>query len=382
MADLNQHNIRGVVLAGVHRWDEAGFEGMSPLPLMPVARTPLICHVLEWLRHTGVSRATVCANSASRQVRKQLRGGDALKMELDYYEDWTPRGPAGCIRDSALEPDADMYVVVDGTIMPRCHLRTLLEQHVESQAAMTIVAARDVHSAAASEDRYTPAGIYVLNRSVLEHIPETGYQDVKEVLLPHLHRHDIRTAAYVLATPCTRLTNPASYLAINALALEWLARGERETSGYRRLGGCLVHESAQVDESEALIGPALLGPETRIESGATIVGPTSIGAGCRVEAHSAICRSILWDGCRIGARASVNQCVLSDGTRVEADASMYQVASATSGGCEHILDTARPETRWLSLTPYTDVDTEYPLRDHEQAEQDKQFVALWGVGVN
>src|SRR5262245_44958382 len=92
----------GVVLAGVHAWSDSAFELAEARPLVPLAGRPLICHALEWLRDHGARRATICANSESPAVRRRLGDGSRVGIELDYYEDWLPRGTAGCIHDAAM----------------------------------------------------------------------------------------------------------------------------------------------------------------------------------------------------------------------------------------------------------------------------------------
>ena len=96
----------GIVLAGVHRWDDSEFDELLPWPLMPVVDSPLICHVLAWLRAGGIGHAIICANSDSRQVRRVLTDEAELGIDVEHFEDWTPRGTAGCIRDAALQTDA------------------------------------------------------------------------------------------------------------------------------------------------------------------------------------------------------------------------------------------------------------------------------------
>ena len=92
----------GIVLAGVHRWGESEFERLLPRPLLPVAESPLICYALRWLRDGGVRAATICANSESRFVRHCLKDGSEYGLDIRYFEDLTPRGPAGCVRDAGL----------------------------------------------------------------------------------------------------------------------------------------------------------------------------------------------------------------------------------------------------------------------------------------
>ena len=55
-----------------------------------------------------------------------MADGTSLSMQLDYLEDATPRGPAGCASDAAMNHTAETFIVVDGTVIPDFDLSLLL----------------------------------------------------------------------------------------------------------------------------------------------------------------------------------------------------------------------------------------------------------------
>lgn len=131
--------VRAIVLAGVHTWGNCLLERTLCRPLLPIATQPLVGHVLDWLRLEGVAHASICGNSDTANLHKSLGDGTAARMALEYFEDVTPRGPAGCLRDASHGAGAWAYVVVEGTILPRVDLARLLDSHNESGAAVTVV---------------------------------------------------------------------------------------------------------------------------------------------------------------------------------------------------------------------------------------------------
>lgn len=309
-----EHTI-GIVLAGVHDWDESGLDRLGPRPLLPVLREPLICGALHWLRQAGLRRVVICANSGSRAVRRALGDGRALGLDVEYYEDWTPRGPAGCVRDAALAVGAERVLVAEGTVWPDGDPNPLVAAHVESGVALTVVATED---GAATLDRaavLAPVGSYVVERTVLEHVPATGYQDFKEVLLPRLHERGVATTVYRVARPGPRPTDLDRYRALNAWGLSRRLRAA-PVPGYRRVGMCEIHETAEVAASARLLGPVLIGPRTRVGADALVVGPAVLGDGGTVEAGAVICESVLWNEWRVEARALVEACVVGHGGTV------------------------------------------------------------------
>lgn len=304
----------GVVLAGVHAWGESALEQICPRPLLPVVGRPLTWYVLDWLGRAGIRLASICANSDTRVFRQCLGSGEHNGVQLDYYADLMPRGPAGCVLDAA-KTDADLLVVVEASVAARIDLAALLDAHCQAGAALTTVVM--------GSDGTEPAGIYVLSRAALSQIPTRGYQDIKEMLIPKLYS----AGQVVLAWPVDdrrnlRVRDAASYLAANSWALEGPSPAWTPPDGYRAIGQAWVHESARIADSARLIGPLVVGPHCSIQERATIIGTTTIGAHCRIGPDAVVSRAALWTGCHVRAGALVDHCVLVDGATVEPDGAM------------------------------------------------------------
>lgn len=309
--------VKGVVLAGVHCWRKSTFERVTPAPLVPIAGRPLIGYPLSWLRDGGVTRVSVCANSDTEAIRCSLGDGAIEGLEVDYYEDHMPRGPAGCVRDAGIESDSETFVVVDATIIPhRIDLRGLLRQHAETDAAITVVASPVDGATSPDGSDMAPVGAYIFAARVLQHIPPEGYQDIKESLIPRLHAEGERVVRHRITGSVPRVTGANSCLPATAWVLEQALHDTRLPRGYRRVDEALIHETARVGSSVQFFGPVTVGPRSHIEEGATIVGPATIGADCLIGRNALICRSNIWDGARAGAGSSLDRCILTYGADV------------------------------------------------------------------
>ncbi len=338
---------RGVILAGVHRWGESSFERILPRPLIPVADSPVISFALRWLRDASVSSSTICANSESRLMRRLLGDGRHLGLDLNYYEDMTPRGPAGCVRDAGQEWSADDLIVVEGSVIPSLDLNDILNAHRQSGAGLTVVVEQAAAKRVDTAVGLRPVGIYLLARRVLDLIPETGYQDIKEGLIPLLYRADEPILPYRTDAPCPRITNVDTYLAANEWAIHQIVADEASNAWGPRRGNTRIHATAEVAADARFIGPVLIGPGARIGAATTIVGPTVVGRGCEVGSDVLICRSALWDQCKVGAGATVDHCILPFGATVKPNTGIMNrlctPGPITTYGSESVADReARP----------------------------------------
>jgi len=303
---MRADGLSAVVLAGTHHWSGSSFERLAPRPLLPVALSPLISYSLRWLAEGGVRRATICANGTTRSIQAALGDGADLSLDLSYYQDGTPRGPAGCVRDAAAGTASETLVVADGTAIPTVDLVELLACHYALGAAMTAV----VHREGSASTSPTPGGIYVFERRALDHVAESGFQDIKENLIPKLHRAGERVVAHASDGFCPHVFNAQTYLAVNHWMLQRLARDAESA------GGILLRPGASVEPGARLVGPVLLGEGARVQAGATLVGPTSIGPGSVVGPNAVVARSVVWSRCSVGEGSLVHGCVLGDGAVV------------------------------------------------------------------
>lgn len=325
MSPGTDESVRGIVLAGDHPWNGCALDSVMPRVLAPVLYRPLVCYSLDWLRESGIIHATLCANGESRHVRTCLGTGSEIGMALEYYEDWTPRGPAGCVRDAAMQSDGEVFVVVEGAIIPRIDLRELVRAHADADAAVTVVVSSDHHNGNGLGRHLSPTGIYVFQREALQHVSKTGYQDIKEVLILRLYDANRRVVTYVTEKECPRVSDAASYLSVNGWMLAQITSDPESLPEYRKVGESRVHRNARLADSAKLVGPVLVGPFAEVSEGTTIVGPTIIGVGSCIEARAVVCRSVILDRCLVGQRSVVDQCAIMHEATVEPDKRLYHV---------------------------------------------------------
>jgi NDP-sugar pyrophosphorylase family protein len=213
------------------------------------------------------------------------------------------------VHDALLFDPAEQFVVVEGCVIPELDLDRLLDAHARSGAALTVVVQPGPEGRDGSAFR--PAGIYVFSRRALTLVSPTGYQDIKELLIPRLHKEGEHVAVYVSEQACLQVTDAATYVSANERQIAAVAGGDSMPSDYRRQDAARIHASASVTPDARFIGPVIVGPNSRVGAGATIVGPTAIGAECSIGAGAVVCRSIIWDHGRVGDGAMLDRCILA-----------------------------------------------------------------------
>lgn len=322
-----------IVLAGGRLGPGSVLDRVCPRPVVPVLRKPLVSYGLNWLREGGVGDITVCANSASAFVRGRLGSGNDHGVKIDYYEDHELRGTGGCVRDVAYHGKAEVYVVIEGSVIPRIDLRSLLAAHFNRGSAVTVVVTNH-HDHAGDDgiDQLVPTGIYVFNREAAACAKHAGYQDIKEMLIPLLHASGNAVLPYFAGDFCPKVGDAVSYLKANEWMLSDLTDRHVAEDGYRRIGESYVHESARVSPGATLMGSTLVGPGTEVSAGAVLVGPTVVGSGCTVGEGAVVSRSVIWDHCKLSDRSYTDQCIITEGAVVPETARFHDAIYTDGSG--------------------------------------------------
>jgi NDP-sugar pyrophosphorylase family protein len=159
----------------------------------------------------------------------------------------------------------------------------------------------------------------VFDRRILEAVPRTSFQDIKETLIPKLYRDGHLVDLFIADEISPRVLNAESYLSVNHWMIKRTVAASQANSLTMRAPGLVADDSARVADGATIIGPVVLGRGVCVESGATIVGPTCIGADSTVRAHAVVARSVVWSRCEIEERAIVDRSLLADDVRVEAE---------------------------------------------------------------
>jgi NDP-sugar pyrophosphorylase family protein len=320
----------GVILAGQHTWSDSTLEVSSPRPVLPVGNRPLASYAARWLHQGGVRDVIVCANRETRIVGSLLREHVPADLNLRISEDLVPRGPAGCVRD-AVTGNGGPVVVVDGTSVPLVDLGELLARHRESRATLTVVVR--MQPGDGPEGRHEPCGIYVFERRALDHVLPRGFCDIKEGLIPRLHRAGERTLAFPVREASPRVVDGPSYLTLNEWMVERLA--DAPPPGYVRTSGLIAHETARIAPDAVCLGPVLVGPGAQVMARATLVGPASIGGRSTVGAGALVSRSAVWNRCVVGMEAVADRCILADDSTIAARAHVVGFVRSSAPAAHH-----------------------------------------------
>jgi len=288
----------------------------TPKPALTLVDRPFLAHMVEWLAGHGVTEVVLACGYRPDALRAALAGEEERAgLAIRFVVEPEPRGTAGAFRYAAEELGEDLedrFLALNGDVLTDLDLSALLRAHEERQAKATLglysvtdagayglvqtdaggeVTAFEEKTGARAPGEIN-AGMYVLERSVLDLIPPGEEVSIEREVFPRLIGEGLR--ALRLDGYWMDIGTPGRYLQASWDILE----GRVETRVRPTAPGRFLHPAAILDPG-ARIGPRAV-----------------LGAGCRVAAGAVVRDSVLLEGCTVGEGALISASILAPGVEV------------------------------------------------------------------
>jgi mannose-1-phosphate guanylyltransferase len=312
--------VQAIVLVGGEGTRLRPLTKTVPKPALTLVDRPFLAYMIEWLASHGVTEVVLACGFLPDVLAGALAGEEErASVAIRYVVEPERRGTAGAIRHAADELGEeleDRFLALNGDVLTDLDLTALLEAHGAAAAPATIAlhpvedssAYGLVSTAAAGEvlefvektgvaaSGDVNAGMYALERSVLDLIPPGEEVSIERDVFPRLVGEGLR--ATLLDGYWMDIGTPQRYLQASWDILE----GRVATRVEPTAPGAFVDPSAE------------------IATGAVVGRRSVVGAGCRIGEGAEVGESVLLEGCLIGEGATVVGSILAAGVEVPAGA--------------------------------------------------------------
>jgi mannose-1-phosphate guanylyltransferase / phosphomannomutase len=365
--------MKAVVMAGGEGTRLRPLTSNQPKPLVPIVGKPCMEHIIELLKRHGLEDVIVTVAFLPQAIRSYFGSGETLGIDLAYSVEESPLGTAGSVRLAAGRLD-DTFLVISGDALCDLDLSRLIDFHREKKASATI-GLKSVENplefgiVVTDEDgrieRFLEkpswgqvfsdtinTGIYVLEPEVLKHIPADRPFDFSKELFPLLLEMGRPLYGYALEGYWQDIGNLDQYRQANFDALDEKVR--LDISGIRLRGNIWLGEGVDVDDLDAVEGPAFLGNYCRIAPEAS-VGPYSVlSTSVTLRERARTVRSVIDSSTYIGRSALVEGAIVGRSCDLRAHVRLHEgvaIGDEVTVGAESVI---MPNVR---IYPYKEVET-------------------------
>ncbi|HEY2374290.1 MAG TPA: sugar phosphate nucleotidyltransferase [Gaiellaceae bacterium] len=365
--------MKAVVMAGGEGTRLRPLTSNQPKPMVPIVGKPCMEHIIELLKLHGFEDVIVTVAFLPQAIRSYFGGGETLGIDISYSVEESPLGTAGSVRLAAGRLD-DTFIVISGDALCDVNLAELVQAHRDKNASVTI-GLKSVENPlefgiVVTDDegrieRFLEkpswgqvfsdtinTGIYVLEPEVLKHIPTDRPYDFSKELFPLLLEMGRPMYGHVLDGYWQDIGNLEQFRQANFDALD--ERVHLNIAGIRIRGNVWVGDGVDLNDLDALEGPAFLGNYCRIAADAT-VGPYSVlSTSVTLRERAQVSRAIVDGSTSIGRSTIVEGAIVGRSCDLRSHVRIHEgvaIGDEVTIGSESVI---MPGVR---IYPYKEVET-------------------------
>jgi exosortase len=313
-------SVKAIILVGNRDFGRCSLASHLPTALWPIAGKTVLERLLDHLADQGVQKVVICGYGASSLLNSKNPADD--RLTLSFVDEELPVGTAGCVRDAVGYGTEELVVVFPASIVCPPKIDLLIKAHHDGKSDLTVMLNPNCQN---NMDMDEASGIYVCNTEILEHIPEAGYFDIKEGLIPKMLQAGRTVHAARLPYHTGNFRNRQEYLCAISCWLESVSKMNVDFGLFNYLGSenVWMAENVEVDPEARIEGPVVIQNGAKISSGVIVLGPAILGENTAVNKDSVVINCVLWDDAKVGLNCQIQRCVVDhrgmvlDNTAVE-----------------------------------------------------------------
>ena len=285
--------MQAVILAGGFGTRLRPLTSTRPKPLIPFANEPFLLHTLRQLAAGGFTEVVLSTMYLPEAFDQLLPEARKAGVEVVLSSEDTPMGTSGAIKRLSHLLDGT-FLVLNGDVLVDIDFQRLVALHREREAAATLALVRVPDPSAFGlvpvdddgrvtaflekpgdlEDSWVTdlinAGVYVLEPSVLDHVPAGQPSSFERNLFPSLLASGAPVYGYELHGYWRDLGTPIAYLAAQFDLLE--GRLHLPINATERGRSQWFADDTRIAEGAVLRGPILVGQGATVEDEGRVSG--------------------------------------------------------------------------------------------------------------
>ena len=306
----------------------------TPKAMLPVLNKPFLEQMIYYLRGYGVDDIILALCYLPQCIEGHFGDGSGLGVKLTYVMEDSPLGTAGGVKNAERYLE-DLFLVFNGDVFTDIDLGAMLSFHHERKAkatiALTPVENPTAYGVVETESQgrvkrflekprweevttnLINAGIYILDREVLQDIPPHTPFMFEHHLFPRLLEKGVPIYGYPSDAYWIDMGTPEKYLQLHHDLLQGKSASAFHRQNKPKLAQGFLHPTAKIE------GAVVIGEGCTIGSEARVKGPTTIGEGCQILDGAIIEGAVLWRHVHIGQRAILKDCIIGDSSHMGYD---------------------------------------------------------------
>ncbi|WP_017728328.1 sugar phosphate nucleotidyltransferase [Halalkalibacterium ligniniphilum] len=323
--------MKGVIMAGGKGTRLRPLTCQLPKPMVPLLNKPVMAYSIELLKKHGVTDIAVTVQYLSEAIRDYFGDGSQFGVNLVYFEETTPLGTAGSVKQAEAFLD-EPFIVVSGDALTDFDLQTGIEFHQEKKGLVSffmktvecpyefgVIMTDEEDKITRFIEKPSPdqvfshtvnTGIYIMNPEIFSLIEKDTVTDFSKDVFPFILESSQEMYGFESDGYWSDIGSLAQYRQAQFDLLS--GNVQAKINGIQRESGVWVAENAIIEEGANIEGPVIIGENSVIQSGAHVAACSVIGANVTISNRASLKRSIVWDGSYIGNDTELRGATICD----------------------------------------------------------------------
>jgi mannose-1-phosphate guanylyltransferase/phosphomannomutase len=311
----------------------------TPKPMVPLLERPVMEYTIELLKKHGITDIAVTIQYLPEVTRQYFGDGSEFGVNLHYFEEETPLGTAGSVKNAEEFLD-ESFIVISGDALTdfdltkaiRFHeekkaVATLILTHVESPLEYGVVMTDETGGIVRFLEKPSwgevfsdtvNTGIYILETEIFNYFDKGKEFDFSKDLFPLLMKNQKPLYGYVANGYWSDIGNLMQYRQTQFDMLD--GKVEVTIKGTEIAPKVWVGEDVKIGSNVTLNGPSFLGDGCILGDNVWIGEYNVIGNGSLLKQGVSIDRTVLWKNNFIEQGAELKGATLCRGVTIRSGA--------------------------------------------------------------
>ncbi|WP_309478759.1 sugar phosphate nucleotidyltransferase [Brevibacillus agri] len=327
--------MKAVIMAGGKGTRLRPLTSHTPKPMVPLLNRPCMEYTIDLLKKHGITEIAVTLQYLPDVIRDTFGDGSRYGVSFVYFEETTPLGTAGSVKNCADFLD-ERFLVISGDTLTDIDLTAAIRFHEQNDALATLILTRvetplefgvvmtdergritrflEKPSWAEVFSDTVNTGMYVCEPEVLSYIEEKKEVDFSKEIFPYFLQEQKPLYGYEASGYWSDIGSLEVYRQAQFDLLD--GRVNLEIKAQEIAPRIFLENHVRVDSSVRLEGPVYISENVHLQAGVEVGPYTVLGDNTVVSSGSKLSRAIFWENNVIGKKTEITGTTLCRNVRI------------------------------------------------------------------
>ncbi|HWI55248.1 MAG TPA: sugar phosphate nucleotidyltransferase, partial [Desulfobacteria bacterium] len=312
-------------------------------PMVPVLNKPVMTYAVELLKEHGITDIAVTLQYLPEAVKNYFGDGSAFGVNIEYFDELTPLGTAGSVKNASQFLD-ETFLVISGDGITDYDLTKAMEFHRQKCGIATMVMAKvqnplEYGVIICDEDQQiirflekpcwsevfsdtVNTGIYILEPEIFDYYPGDVFFDFSKDLFPLLLSEGKPMFGYTASGYWSDIGSIQQYRQTICDIMNGLLK--INIKGEQIKDGIWIGENTVLEPGVKIRKPVFIGDNCIIRNGAQLGEHAVIGNNNIISEDVTVRKSTVWDNILLDTGTSVDGSIVCNNVKIGQSSALHE----------------------------------------------------------